>query len=101
MSPDPKAYPPPNVPRTAAGTSKEMAYLQGLQKGGLPVSASGTIELGIGRSICGELARGSKEADMKPLLVSAGGLGGSLSGSTLNGDQIADLYLSTAKASLC
>ncbi len=101
LPPDTKAYPPPNVPRSAATTNKDMAYLQGLQQGGLPISASGTIELGIGRSICGELAHGSKVEDMKPLLMSAGSLAGSLSGSKLTGDQIADLYLASAKDHLC
>lgn len=101
LAPDTKAYPPPDVPRSAATDAKDMAYLQSLQKGGLPISAAGTIELGIGRSVCAGLAGGKTDAEMKPLLTSAGSLGGTLSGSTLTGDQIADLYLTSAKANLC
>lgn len=98
---DTKLYPPPNVPRTAAKNSTQVAYLKSLQDGGLTVTASGSTELNIGNAICGELAHGSKESDMRPLLVTAGGLAVGLGKSKLTGEQAADLYLSSAKANLC
>jgi len=94
-------YPPADVPRTAAGNAKEMAYLQSLQKGGLTVTASGATELTLGHSICSELARGSKVEDMKKLLVPVAAVGATLSKSKLTGEQAADLYLASAQADLC
>jgi len=94
-------YPPAEVPRTSAGTAKEMAYLQSLQKGGLTVTASGATELTLGHSICSELARGSKVEDMKKLLVPVAAVGATLSKSKLTGEQAADLYLVSAQADLC
>ncbi len=98
---DTKLFPPPEVPRAAAGTPKKTAYLQALEKGGLRVTASGATELTIGQSVCDELARGSDVATMKKLLVPAGALAASLGQSALSGEQVANLYLDSAKANLC
>jgi len=98
---DTKLYPPPEVPRPAAGTPKKTAYLEALEKGGLRVTASGATELTIGQSVCDELARGADVATMKKLLVPAGALAASLGQSTLSGEQVANLYLDSARANLC
>lgn len=98
---DTKLYPPPNVPRSSGSTPKEAAYLQGLQKGGLTLTASGATEVTLGQAVCGELGRGTNLDTMKKLLVPAGQLAAGLSKSQLTGDQVADLYIKSAQANLC
>ena len=78
--------------------------MKDLQNGGLPVAVPGTIELNIGRAICGELRTGDKASKitaMKQALLPVALAAGSAGGSKLTGEQIVNLYLDIAQADLC
>lgn len=94
-------YPAPDVPRSSGSTPKKAAYLEALNRGGLPVTASGATELTVGLAICNEIALGGSPAKMKELLDPLGAVAASLSQSKLTGPQVSQLYLDSAKNNLC
>lgn len=98
---DTKLYPAPDVPRSAGSTPKKAAYLNALQQGGLVVTASGATELTIGQAVCDELAKGGSTDNMKKLLIPLGSVAAGLGKSRLSGDQVAQLYIDSAKNNLC
>ncbi|MGZ4523954.1 MAG: DUF732 domain-containing protein [Mycobacteriaceae bacterium] len=98
---DTKLYPAPDVPRSAGSTPKKAAYLNALQQGGLVVTASGATELTIGQAVCDELAKGGSTDNMKKLLIPLGSVAAGLGKSHLSGEQVAQLYIDSAKNNLC
>jgi Protein of unknown function (DUF732) len=98
---DTRLYPAPDVPRSAGSTPKKAAYLNALQQGGLVVTASGATELTIGQAVCDELAKGGSIDNMKKLLIPLGSVAAGLGKSHLSGDQVAQLYIDSAKNNLC
>lgn len=98
---DTRLYPAPDVPRSAGSTPKKAAYLNALQQGGLVVTASGATELTIGQAVCDELAKGGSTDNMKKLLIPLGSVAAGLGKSRLSGDQVAQLYIDSAKNNLC